>query len=213
MITIHGGNISPFVRKAHVFCQEKGIPFRANDLSPIPKSPELLAMHPLGKIPVLEDDGDFIPDSSVICAYLERRHPKPTLYPEDPKAFARALFFEEWADSKGVEVFSPALFECVIKKIFFKQEPDQERLAAVRKDVVPPALDWLESQIGDGEGLVDGRFSVADCAVGAQLQNWTLAGEQIDAARWPKLARYSEATLSRPSFKGLTESIRAAAGA
>ena len=209
MITIHGGAISPFVRKTHVFCQEKSIPFETTDLSPVPKTPELLAMNPLGKIPILEDEGTQIPDSSVICAYLERLHPRPALYPEDPKDFARVLFLEEWADTKGVEIFAPALFERLIKKLFFQQEADEEKLATVRKEQAPPVFDYLESQLGDDPALVGGRFSLADCALGAQLQNWALAREEIDASRWPKLRAYSDAVLSRPSFKALTAAIEA----
>lgn len=208
MITIHGGTVSPFVRKTQAFCLEKAIPFQATDLSPIPKTPELLAMNPLGKIPILEDGGSFIPDSSVICAYLERVHPRPALYPEDPKEFAHALFLEEWADTKGLEVFSPALVERVIKKRFFQQEADEARLDQVRAEVAPAGLDFLETQVEDPAGAVGGRFTLADCALGAQLQSWALAGEEIDAGRWPKVFAYSEAVLGRPSFKGLTEALR-----
>lgn len=211
MIVIHGGRVSPFVRKTHVFCLEKGIPFDTTELSPVPKTPELLRMSPLGKIPVLEDAGTFVPDSSVICAYLERVHPRPPLYPESPKDFARALFLEEWADTRAPEAFAPALVERVILPRYMQQEPDEERLERVRAEDAPPVLDWLEEQLAgvEGEGLVGGRFSVADCAVGAQLQSWAVAGETIDAERWPRLRAYSDALLARPSFKALTEAIAA----
>jgi len=207
MITIHGGALSPFVRKTRAFCLEKGIPFETTALSPIPKTPELLAMNPIGKIPVLEDDGAFIPDSSVICAYLERVHPHPQLVPTEAKAFARVLFFEEFADTKGVEAFSPALFERVIKKQFFQQDADEDRLTQVREELAPPVLDYLESRVGDGDGVVDDRFTLADCALGAQLQNWALAGEEIDAGRWPNVRAYSDSVLSRPSFKTLAAEV------
>ena len=39
-------------------------------------------------------------DSSVICAYLERIHPMPALYPMDPVEYAKALWFEEYGDSE-----------------------------------------------------------------------------------------------------------------
>ena len=214
MIVVHGGRVSPFVRKTHVFCLEKGIPFESTDLSPIPKTPELLAMNPLGKIPILEDGGTHIPDSSVICAYLERVHPSPALYPESPKDFARALFLEEWADTRALEAFAPALVERVILPRYMQQEPDEERLDRVRSEAAPPVLDWLDAQLEgvEGEGLVDGRFTLADCAVGAQLQSWAVAGEEIDPARWPRLRAYSDALLARPSFKTLTEAIAAGEG-
>ena len=207
MIIIHGGAVSPFVRKTHAFCREKGIAFETTELAPIPKTPELLAKNPLGKIPILEDAGTFIPDSSVICAYLERLHPSPALYPEDPVDYARALFLEEYADTRVLEVTSPALFERVIKKRYFQQEADEARLAQVHGEQVPPTFDQLEQRIADPEGAVAGRFSIADLALGAQLQSFVLAGEEIDGARWPKLRAYADTVLARPSFKGIAAAL------
>jgi len=205
---IHGGAVSPFVRKTHAFFLEKGVAFETSDLSPIPKTEELLAISPLGKIPVLEDGGHFIPDSSVICHYVERVHPSPALYPEDPVAFARALFLEEFADTRGAEVLSPALFERVIKKRFFDQDADEARLETVRTEAAPPVFDQLEKWI-ESEDAAVGHFSIADCALGAQLQNWALAGENLDAARWPKLSAYAERVLARPSFAKLSSLVGA----
>ena len=61
---IHGGSPSPFARKVIVAFKEKGVAYESKDLAPFPKSPGLLAMNPLGKIPILElADGSYIPDS------------------------------------------------------------------------------------------------------------------------------------------------------
>ena len=79
---IHGIAPSPFVRKVMAACEEKGLSYEDKVLIPFPKTPELLKMNPLGKIPILEiADGTYIQDSSVICAYLEKVHPKPALLP------------------------------------------------------------------------------------------------------------------------------------
>ena len=101
---LHGGALSPYVRKVMAALEEKGIGYEDKPLIPFPKTPELIAMNPLGKIPVLEtDDGSYIPDSSVICLYLEKVHPEPALLPEDPVAYARALFIDEYCDTKVIE--------------------------------------------------------------------------------------------------------------
>ncbi len=200
-LIIHGGTPSPFMRKVRVALLEKGLAFENKDLTPFPKTPELLAMHPLGKIPVLEHDGTMIPDSSVICAYLERIHPEPRLYPEDPKDYARALFLEEYADSRLAETIGPVLFERFIKPNIFKQETDTERVQEALEKQIPPAFDWLEAQLGDGEALVGPRLTIADVAVGAQLQSLVFAQEAIDDSRWPKLARYASTLHARPSFE------------
>ncbi len=199
---LYGVNGSPFVRKARVVLEEKGIPYETEHLVSVsPKSPELLALHPMGKIPILRDGEVVVPDSSVICAYLEKKHPSPELYPAEPAELAKALFLEEYADTRVFEVLSPVLFERVVKRFVFQQVPDEARVAEQLETELPPVLDYLESQLPEGQGTALARFSIADAAVGAQLGTLTLSGVEIDARRWPRTASYYGALLARPSFK------------
>jgi glutathione S-transferase len=204
-LVLHGASASPFVRKVRVALIEKGIPYELDPVVPFPptnSTPEFRRMSPLGKIPALSE-GDFaISDSSVICAYLERKHPNPPLYPSDAQAYARALWFEEFADSKLVEAVAPAFFQRIIRKRIFKQEPDEEAVRKGLTELLPPALDYLEGQLEGVEWLAGGRFTVADIAVGSMCQQLRHAGETVDAARWPRVAAFAERVLSRPSFKG-----------
>jgi glutathione S-transferase len=204
-LVLHGASASPFVRKARVFLLEKGLPYELVPVVPFPpanSSPEFRRISPLGKIPALTD-GDFgISDSSVICAYLERTHPTPPLYPSDPQAYARALWLEEFADSRLVEAVGPVFFQRVIRPGFFKQAPDDELIGKALTESLPPAFDYLEEQLDGVEWLAGGRFSIADIAVASMLQQLRHGRETVDAARWPRLAAYAERALSRPSFKG-----------
>ena len=201
---VHGGSPSPFVRKVRVALFEKGIEHESRPLVPIPKTPELLALNPLGKIPIFEHGDLTIPDSSVICAYLERVHPEPALYPADPEAYARALFVEEYSDTRLTEAIAPVFFETFVKPNFFQQEPDAERVEDALENLIPPAFDWLESQLGDGETFLD-QLSIADLAVGSHLQGLRMTKRDVDSNRWPKLARYADALLARPSFEKALE--------
>lgn len=203
MPIVHGGVPSPFVKKVCAFLAEKGVAYELRPLAPFPKTPELLAMNPLGKIPIYQDGELMLADSSAICAYLERVHPKPALYPADPKAYGRALFVEEFADTKLNEVLGGVFFQRVIRPNFFKQEADEAAIAKALAEQIPPALDWVESQVTSG--VLGGTLSIGDIAVGAQLANFRLAGEKIDGSRWPKLAAWAERTLARPSFAKLLE--------
>ena len=202
-LTVHGVKLSPFVRKVLVFLEEKGIPYQQEDLVPIPKSPELLEKNPLGKVPILEHDGTNIPDSSVICAYLSRLHQEPSLYPEDPKLFARALFLEEYADTRAVEVVGGLTFERYIKPNFFQEEGDEERATQLEEEELPKLLDFVESQLDHGAETLLGEFSIADVAFGAQLAAFTLLGISIDSGRWPRTASYYDAIMARPSFSSV----------
>lgn len=200
-ILLHGANGSPFVRKVRVILEEKSIPYEQDPLIPFGVSDEYKKKSPLGKIPCLEDGGYVLPDSSCIGQYLERAHPNPALYPSDAKQLGRALWYEEYGDTKVVEVCTPPFFERVIKKNFMQQEPDEARVQQVIDEAQPPVFDYLEGEIGDQEYLVGGLFSAADIAIASPFQNLSLAGEQVDAGRWPKLAAYLQRVLARPSYK------------
>ena len=204
-IIVHGVNASPFVRKVRVALAEKNIPYTLKPQVPFGPQPEYLKISPLGKIPCLQDGDYTLPDSSCIIAYLERTHPKPALYPENPQEYGRALFFEEYADSKLVDSIGAVFFQRVVRKLIFKQEGDE---TIVRKKIdqeAPPVFDWLEQQIGDREWLVGTRFGIADLAVASPFVNYAHAGEAVDAKRWPHLAAYLQRVHSRPSFKALIE--------
>lgn len=198
---LYGANPSPFFRKARVALEEKGIPYETEALAPFPKTPELLALHPMGKIPILRDGEVVVPDSSVICAYLEKKHPSPPLYPDDPAELAKVLFLEEYADSRVAETLGGIFFERFVKPNVFQQESDESRVETLLAESVPPVLDYLESQIPEGRDSVLPRFGIADAALGAHLGNLTYAGLEVDATRWPRTARYHQALLARPSFK------------
>src|SRR6185436_17526833 len=165
---------------------------------------------PLGKIPFFEDDGFVIPDSSVICAYIERTHPEPSLYPADAHQLARALWFEEYGDTRVVDATGPVFFQRFVRPSLLGETTDENVVRDALTNVVPPTFDYLEGQVGDSDGIVAGRFSIADVAICSPLVTFHAAGESIDARRWPKLARYYAAVTARPSFHGTLEAERAA---
>jgi len=205
-IVIHGVPPSPFVRKVRVFLAEKNVPYELKMQQPFDKTPEYLVISPLGKVPCFQD-GDFtVPDSSVICAYLERTNPEPALYPSDPKEFARALWFEEYADSKLAEVCGGPFFQRVVRPLFFQQDPDEKAVAKAVDEDQPPVFDYLESQVSEGsEDLVGGRFTIADIATGTMLAQLIHAQLEIDSGRWPKLTAFRDRVHARPSFKACIE--------
>jgi len=205
---LYGAPQSPFVRKARIALEEKGLPYELEPLVP--------GLHPLGKMPVLRDGDVVVPDSSVICAYLERKHPAPALYPEAPADLARALFLEEYADARMAEGMGPIVLERILKPQLFGQPTDEARLrelqdaAAARwfgrstsaaGQPLASVMDYLESQLPEGRDSVLARFSIADVALGAHLGWLEPAGLALDTKRWPRTARYYEALRARPSFK------------
>jgi len=210
MITLHGAPASPFVRKVRVVLAEKRIGYDLDPLIPFPKTEPFLRMSPLGKIPFFEEDGFVIPDSSVICAYLERTRPEPPVYPSDAKQFARTLWYEEYGDTRLVETTGPVFFQRFVRPNVLGEKTDEDVVREALANAVPPVLDYLESQIGSPDGIVAGRFTIADVAICSPLVNLHLAGERVDGVRWPKLARYYAAITERPAFREVLEGERKA---
>src|ERR1700742_2760991 len=163
-LIVYGGTLSPFVRKVLIVLAEKGVEAENENINPFAPPPEFLAISPLKRIPVLRDtdvpEPNTIPDSSAICDYLENKFPTPPLYPKDPFQRARALWFEEYADSLVAVTIGPGLFfEGVVKKMM-KKEANEELCKKTLHEKLPPVLDHLEKELGDKEYFVGNTFSI-----------------------------------------------------
>ena len=212
MPTLYGAGLSPFVRKVRVVLAEKGVAYDHDPVIPFNVSAEYKAISPLGKIPAWRDERGTLSDSSVIVAYLEKIHPTPAMYPSDPYEYARALWFEEYADGAMVPVAGAKIFfPRVVGPRFFNQPTDEAAVEKAIAEDLPPFFDYLESQI-TGEWLAGGQFSVGDIALGSVLANLRFAGVTPDAARWPTLARWTARVHERPSFAKLLAEDRGMLG-
>ncbi|MBE3604499.1 glutathione S-transferase family protein [bacterium] len=200
MLKLLGAYGSPFVRKVKVVLDEKGLKYEHEQVVPFPATPEFRKVSPLGKIPAFVDGDKALADSSIICAYLEKTHPSPALYPSDPYEYARALWFEEYGDSGLAPIIGGKMFfnRIIGPRIMKKPFDDALYQQAVEKDL-PPMFDYLENQIA-GDYLAGGMFSIADLAIATQFVNYRFAGGALDASRWPKLTAYLERTHARPKF-------------
>jgi glutathione S-transferase len=200
MRVVYGVNASPFVRKVRVFLAEKGLDYELDPVIPGQAPPDYKQMSPLGKIPAFRDGDRTMCDSSIICAYLERTAPEPRLYPADPYDYARALWFEEYADGGMTPVVGPKIFfKKIVGPRFFNQPcNDAEVKESIEKEL-PPLFDYLEGQL-KGDFLVGNTLTIADIGVATQFVNLKHAGVGVDAKRWPKLAAFVQRMHARPSF-------------
>jgi glutathione S-transferase len=205
-IIVYGANASPFVRKVRVALAEKGIPYVLEPVFPGPGMPaDFRKLSPLGKIPAFRDGDRTLADSSIICAYLERTHPTPALYPSDAYEYARALWFEEYGDGGMTPVVGGKIFfPKIVAPRFFNRPTDEAAVQKAIAEDLPPLFDYLESQI-NGDFLVGRTLSIGDIGICTQFVNLRHAGVRPDATRWPKLAAYVDRIHARPSFKAVIE--------
>lgn len=197
---LHGTNISPYVRKVRVALAYKGIEYANTQQSPFGAPEEFVAKSPMSKIPCWEEGELILPDSSVILSYLEHRYPDPPLLPAEPGPRARALWFEEYADTKIGECVPAVFFQRVVMPNVLKWETDEEAVAVLLEKAVPKVLDYLTSCLGDDEFMVGGEFSIADIAITSPFVNFMLAGEEVDADRWPEFASYIQRVHAQPCY-------------
>ena len=125
-LVVYGMKGSPFVRKVQVVLAEKGVDYDFEMASPFPAPDWFVEISPAKRIPVLRDRSvgregvpGTIPDSSAICAYIERKHPSPALYPSGAFDHARALWFEEYADSELASRIGGGIFRPLVMARFF----------------------------------------------------------------------------------------------
>ena len=198
MIKLYGVPLSPFARKALLALDHKGLEYENVPTFPGDESPEFRAISPLGKIPVLEHDGFTIPDTSVICRYLDRIAPENSLYPDDPRDEARACWLEEYADSKLVETCATLFRERLLKPKMFDQPTDEAVVQDILDNAMPACLEYLESVVPESGYLVGGHLSVADIAVTTCFIQARYGDFEVDGAAAPKLRSYLDQAFAAP---------------
>jgi glutathione S-transferase len=188
---IYGVPLSVHTRKVLLAAKLKAIPYELQVC--IPVAPETLpanwrALSPTGLIPVIDDGGYLLADSSAIIHYLERKRPNPALLPEGDKALGEALFLDAWAGG--------TLFRDVVHPIFHNQivNPNIKKIAADAASIdealvkAQAAFAYLESR-APRDFLVGESLTIADLAVVSNLINFHYLGRRIEP-RFQKLSTY-----------------------
>jgi glutathione S-transferase len=206
-VRIVGSYVSPYVRKVLVVLDLKGIAYEIDPIIPFMGNDEFSKLSPIRRIPVFTDDRVTLTDSTVICEYLDDRHPSPAVRPTDPVERARARWLEEFADTRMGEVFIWRLFNQVMINPFVWGVPtDREILDRTLQEDIPHVLDYLEAEVPENAflfGALSGALSTADVSIATFFRNAAYARHRIDAARWPRTAAFVGRVLATESFQKL----------
>jgi glutathione S-transferase len=202
-VHIIGSYISPYVRKVLAVLERKGIRYDIDPIVPCFGSDRFSQISPLRRIPVYSDGDVTLCDSTVICEYLEDRHPEPAVYPKDPIDRSRARWLEEFADTRMGEVVIWRLFNQVaINPRVFGVPTDETVLKHAREVELPHVLDYLESQL-PAQGFLFGEIGAADIAIAAFFRNAAFSRYRVDAARWPRTAAFVDRALGHECLQKL----------
>ena len=202
-VSIVGSFISPYVRKVLAVLHLKRIAYEIDPIVPFFGNDAFSEISPLRRIPVYRDGKVTLCDSTVICEYLEDRHPTPPVYPREPADRARARWLEEFADTRMGEVIIWRLFNQVaINPHVWGVPTDEALLQRAREVEVPSVLDYLEQQVPE-QGFLFGEIGVADIAIAAFFRNAAFSRYRIDAQRWPRTAAFVERALGHDCLSRL----------
>jgi glutathione S-transferase len=152
--------------------------------------PEHLARHPLGRVPVLEHDGEVLFESTAICLHLADLHPEAGLIP--PLASPSRALVYQWALFAMTEV-EPAAIE-----VSRYADSDPER-ATAGSDRFRASAAVIERALDGREFLVEDRLTVADIVTGGVL-GLRAARRLRAAADLPRISAYVDRLTARPAF-------------
>ncbi|GAB6849324.1 glutathione S-transferase family protein [Paraburkholderia kururiensis] len=155
------------------------------------KRPEFLRINPAGKVPVLIDGDQIIPESAAIVLYLADKYPEKGLMPDDLRERAQAY---RWTLFAVTELEQP-LWRITRHTLLYppeKRSPADIELA--REDFKTMAA-ILDRHLDGRQFIVGNALSVADC-VTAYLIDWANELHLIDT--FPQLQAYLERLYARP---------------
>jgi glutathione S-transferase len=189
MITLYGFSVSLYVRKVRLVLELKNLEYQ-HVMAPPSQEPEVLDKSPLGKIPYLCDDDFCTSDSSVIAQYLDKKYPSNPILPQEPQSLAKALWFDEYSDTKVAEIISGIFFERFGAPRFLGRAPD-EVIIKSKESQFPLIFNYLEKELKGKKFLVNECLTLADISLAGNFANFFNLGYTIDKNQWPQLAQYT----------------------
>jgi len=213
---VHSIPGSPFGRTVLAMLEEKGASYRLSPVAPGTfRSPQHLARHPFGRVPVLEHNGFSLYETQAIQRYLDRVLPAPALTPADPRRAARmdqVMNVNDWYLFQGCG--NVIGFQRVVGPKLMGLTPD---LAAIEA-AMPNArrvFNELGRLLGDKPYFAGDQVSLAEMMLIPQMDFMSQAPEWTElTVALPTIASWFERVISRPSFAATTwERVAAAARA
>lgn len=206
-LCLYWGSGSPFAWRAMLALELKGLPY-ASKLLEFSKgehrSPEMMALNPRGKVPVLVDGDTVVYESLAVLAYLDRRFPVPPLFGATPKQAARV-----WRLVSEHESYVAGPARRIYRPVFMGQSEARADDIRAADDELHIELSRIEQELGDEPWLAGTLVGAADICYFVTLQLLRRAankpeaealglGVRLLAERNPRLVAWSERFAALP---------------
>lgn len=193
---------SSYCQKALIAFYENDIPFTYRMMEDPGVGEELASLWPIGKFPLLRDDGRVILESTIIIEHLHVRHPGPVrLIPDDPDLAIEARMLDRFFDNY---VMTPQ-GKFVLDALRPPESRDPYGVEDARK-MLETSYAWLNQRLQGRTWAVGETFTLADCAAAPSLfyADWT---HRIPE-QYEHLIAYRARLLQRPSAARVVDEAR-----
>ena len=184
------------------------IKFYARDTATMLAPPELSAVHPLGKSPVLTDGDLVVAESGAILEYLVDRYGQGRLKPEDNSAEA-LLRYRYWLHYAEGSAMPPLLMKLVFDRIergpmpFFIKPIAKGIAAKVKGSFIQPSIDrhfnFIEAELGKSAWFAGDAFTAADVQMSFPLEAAAARGGPV--AQQPRVTDFLKRIHARPAYQ------------
>jgi len=194
MVTLHHLNKSRSKRIIWLL-EELGIEYKIvayqRDNTTFLAPPELKAIHPLGKSPVIEDDGVVITESGAITEYLIDKYAAGKLAPK--KGTSTYTEYSQWMHFAE----SSAILPLLLKMFIAKDGCQTNFLGAYADDEVEKVISYFDQSLAGKRYLVDDQLTGADIMMSFIAEIVERNGE---LTKYKNIQQYLTQLASHPTF-------------
>ena len=161
------------------------------------KSAEHLARHPLGKVPVLEHNGNYLFESASLCRYLANISDK-RLYSEEPVGAAKIDQMIDFVCHHAGRWLAVYFYQEVVMKKYYQKEADDKAIAEA-KGFLDQQLPFLDKVLSQSTFLCGEAISLADTVALPYFHACLITS--VNLCHYPSIQRWLEAGIARPAFQ------------
>lgn len=159
---------------------------------------ELKDAHPLGKSPVIDDDGLVLSESAAITSYMLEKFDTDNKFSPPTSSLSEWATYQQWLAYPEGSVFAPLL----LKMLTLRSGVEHPVMTPFSEAEIKLHFDHITKQLGDNDFILGDKFSGADFAITYMV---SMAERLGVIGEYPALAAYFERMKDRDAFKQAIE--------